>query len=190
MRRSVAERAMPTFSNMKIHFKDKSENWQYDKLITIGGEKEGGEIVASISITDTRGIGTRVNVLASAGNSCFQDLRCVDGVVYIGFGAYLFVIDTRDQAIAPYLLDGYFGEMYETSDIDDPDPNFSILATSASEVLAFSKTGELLWKQSCLGVDGIVLHRISDGHLIGSGEWDPPGGWLKFVLNLASGAVI
>lgn len=181
---------MPTFSNMEIHFKDKSENWQYDKLITIGGEKEGGEIVASIAITDRRGIGTRVNVLESAGNSCFQDLRCVDGVVYIGFGAYLFVIDTSGQATARYLLDGYFGEMYETSDIDDPDPNFSILATSASEVLAFSKTGELLWKQSCLGVDGIVLHRISDGHLIGSGEWDPPGGWLKFVLNLTSGAVI
>ncbi len=175
---------------MVIHFKDKFEEWQYDRIITIGGDDSSNDVVASIAVTDDEGLGTRVDVLSSAGNSCFQDLRCVDGVAYIGFGVYVFAVDIKSQRVARYRLDGYFGHMYDTGDIESLDMRFSVLVTSTSEVLALSRSGELLWTRPNLGVDGVVLHNASNNRLNGAGEWDPPGGWRKFSLLADSGAIV
>lgn len=175
---------------MEIHFKNKLYEWQCDSIITVGGEGPDYDVVVSIAITNDEGLRTRLDVLSSAGNSCFQDLRCIDGIVYVGFGVYVFTIDIKSQRVARYCLDGYFGHMYDIGDIKSLDVRFSVLVTSASEVLALSRTGDLLWARPHLGVDGVVLHSASADQLTGAGEWDPPGGWREFTLLASSGAVV
>jgi len=47
--------------------------------------------------------------------------------------------------------------------------------------------GELLWKTGQLGIDGVLVHKVSPTRIEGSGEWDPPGGWRPFVLTPTTG---
>jgi hypothetical protein len=37
------------------------------------------------------------------------------------------------------------------------------------------------------GIDGVVVHRIEEDNIYGSGEWYPPDGWHKFVLYKHAG---
>jgi hypothetical protein len=174
---------------MKAEFLTEEDVGGYDELLTASGDGFGSRVVASVGITDGDAFLTRVDILASAGHSCFQSLRTSDGLVYIGFGQHVFVADVKLNQILSYRLDGYFGHLYNAGDLENLDRRISVIATSASEVLTFSPTGNVRWKQSGLGLDGVVIHSVSAGRLKGEGEFDPPGGWRRFALVEESGEV-
>lgn len=175
---------------MRAEFITPAEDGAYNDFLIADGDGSGSGVVASVGITDGDALLTRVDIVGSAGYSCFQGLCAKNGLVYIGFGQYVFVVDVKLNRIWRYLLHGYFGHLYDSSDFENLDGRFSVFATSASEVLAFSRTGDLLWKQSPLGIDGVIIQSVSAGRLDGEGEWDPPGGWRPFSLNKESGKVL
>jgi hypothetical protein len=175
---------------LEIQFTDHFEDWRYERVVVVGGEGNDTSFAASIAITDDGGTRIHVDVLSSAGIACFQDVRCVEGIAYIGFGRYLFVVNTRTGVTASHRLDGYFGHMYHDGDLANFPSNFSVLVTSASEVLAFSRAGDLVWTQGNLGIDGVLVQAVTDQRLDGEGEWDPPGGWRKFSVTIDTGFVI
>ncbi|WP_156368712.1 hypothetical protein [Duganella sp. Leaf61] len=111
-----------------------------------------------------------MNVLSSAGASCFQDVRYVGNLVFIGFGQYVFILDVKAGAVVSHQLDGYFGHMYDGDDFENLPTKFSVLVTSASEALAISRTGELLWVRKNLGIDGVLLHAANSRQFDGEGE--------------------
>jgi hypothetical protein len=106
------------------------------------------EVVASVSVAVDGALVARVDILASAGQSCFRSVRSVDSLVYIGFGQFVFLVDVRLGQVRRYPLNSYFGHLYDCGDLEHLDSHISVLATSASEVLAFDRTGDLIWKQS------------------------------------------
>ncbi|QBE62300.1 hypothetical protein [Pseudoduganella lutea] len=57
-------------------------------------------------------------------------------------------------------------------------------------MLAFDRVDGLAWKQSDLGIDGVVLHRAGMGRIDGEGDQDPPGGWQPFSLQSDTGFTI
>lgn len=175
---------------MEIHFKGKFDEGQYDRIIAVGGDGADTAVATSVAIFDHEGLRTRVNVLSSAGASCFQDVRCVGCLVFIGFGQYVFILDMKAGAVVSHRLDGYFGHMYDAGDFENLPAKFSILVTSASEALAFSMTGELLWVRKNLGIDGVLLHAADSRQFDGEGEWDPSDGWRKFSVSADSGTVL
>lgn len=175
---------------MEIHFKDKFDEGQYDRIIAVGGDEADTAIATSVVIFDIEGLRTRVNVLSSAGASCFQDVRCVGSLVFIGFGQYVFILDMKAGTVVSHRLDGYFGHMYDGGDFENLPTKFSVLVTSASEALAFSRTGELLWVRENLGIDGVLLYAADSTQIDGEGEWDPPDGWRKFSVSADSGTVL
>lgn len=175
---------------MEVHFKDKFDEGQQDRVIAVGGDGADTAVATSVVIFDNEGIRTRVNVLSSAGTSCFRDARCVGSLVFIGFGQYVFIFDVKAGAVVSHRLDGYFGHIYDRDDFENLPTKFSVLVTSASEALAFSRTGELLWVRKNLGIDGVLLHSADLRQFDGEGEWDPPGGWRKFSLSADSGTVL
>ncbi|WBS01701.1 hypothetical protein OU994_26100 [Pseudoduganella sp. SL102] len=164
-----------------------SQHGEHDHLLIARGEGYDWSVTACVSITGDDARITQVNILASAGNSCFRSVRCVGGIAYIGFGRFVFVVDISRNDIRRHELDGYFGHLYDTSDLEHLDDRIAVLAASASELLAFDRTGNLLWKQSGLGIDGVVLHHAGLDRIGGEGEWDPPGGWRPFTLIAQSG---
>ena len=147
-------------------------------------------VATSFAIFDNEGLRTRVNVLSSAGVSCFQDVRFVSHLVFIGCGQYVFILDMKAGAVVSHRLDGYFGHMYDGGDFENLPTKFSVLVTSASEALAFSRTGELLWVRKNLGIDGVLLHAADSTQFDGEGDWDPLDGWRKFSVSMDSGTVL
>lgn len=174
---------------MKANFVS-SEYGEYDHLLIACGESSELEVIACVSISGDDALVTQVNILKSAGHSCFRSIRFSDGIVYIGFGQFVFVVDVALSQLRRYELDWYFGHLYDASDLEHLDSHISVLAASASEVIAFDRTGGLLWKQSNLGIDGVVLNSVLRGRIDGEGEWDPPGGWRPFSLLAESGVII
>jgi hypothetical protein len=175
---------------MEIRFKDRSEVWPYDWIFAVCGEVSDTDLAATVANTDSQGLRTQVNILSSAGFPCFQDARCVENIAYIGFGEYIVVLDLKARTIASHQLGGYFGYMYDEHDFESLPARFSVLVTSASEALAFGRTGELIWTQPNLGLDGVAIHAADEKQFEGEGEWDPPGGWRKFVVSTDSGAIL
>jgi hypothetical protein len=175
---------------MKAEFIDLEELAECRKVLTACGDGSESHFVASVRIDHGQDLPTRVNIQWSAGHSCFKDVRCINGFVYIGFGQHVFVVDVQRSEIRRHRLDGYFGHLYDSTDLENLGSRFSVLATSASEVLAFGQAGNLIWTQPNLGIDGVVLHSVSAGCLKGDGEWDPPDGWQAFALTEDTGEVL
>ena len=72
---------------MKAEFTGPQESWvECDQVIVACGEISELEVVASVSVAVDSALVARVDILASAGQSCFRSLRSIDRLVYIGFG--------------------------------------------------------------------------------------------------------
>lgn len=169
---------------MEIYFNQQIDEWDFDHIVYT---EEGGAdptIAARFGIIDDEGSRTQVNVLASAGLPCFHDARCVDHFAYMGFGHQVFVFNAKTKELARHQVDGYFGHMYDCGDFEHLPAQLSVLVTSASQALAFSRQGELVHVWSNLGIDGVLLHAVNGRQIEGEGEYDPPGGWRKFAIAL------
>ena len=66
---------------------------------------------------------------------------------------------------------------------------FGVLISSADSLWHLDASGQELWRVDDLGVDGVVIFDVKHGVVHGSGEWDPPGGWLPFEVELRTGRV-
>ncbi len=164
--------------------------WEAAPCFTLGTPSSPTErSVATVGVSSELGEQWRVDFFESVGHSCFQDVRCVGELVYIGYGEQVAVFSPKTGSLVSHPLDGYFGHLFTASDLDSPDLGSSVLVTSASELLRFDSDGQLLWRSSALGVDGVIVHRVEDGEIVGDAEQDPPGGWEPFRLHLDSGAV-
>jgi hypothetical protein len=53
-----------------------------------------------------------------------------------------------------------------------------------------SPVGEVLWKTSRLGLDGVIVKGVTEDLVSGDGEWDPTSGWKPFVVRLDSGEIV
>ncbi len=127
----------------------------------------------------------RVDVDSSAGHSCFRELCCVGDSVFIGVGESLFVLNARSGAAQHWPMDGYFGSLYPCHDL--PGLDTGVLVASATALLRLGANGQALWHTQALGCDGVLVHYISQGVIHGSGECDPPGGWVDFQLDVHTG---
>lgn len=169
---------------MEIHFNGSIDESRFDHIVYAGDGGLERTVVARLGIVDDEGQSTLVKVLASAGPPCFQDARCAGHIAYIGFGNHVFVFNSKTKELASHRVDGYFGHMYDRGDFEQLPARFSVLATSASEVLAFSSEGELVRVWPNLGIDGVLLHAVTGEQIEGEGEYDPPGGWRKFSIPI------
>lgn len=79
-------------------------------------------------------------------------------------------------------LERYFAAFYSREDY--------LLAASADALLRMTADGKVLWKTRGLGLDGVTINRVGNGCVEDQGEWDPPGGWRPFKLQLESGKVV
>lgn len=173
---------------MQANFLSKSEyaDWQDAVVLLAGCALSDVSIIAKVGISTKSGK-FRVDIQANVGYSCFKEIRCVEGIVYIGYGKCVFVIHPSYGKVETYLLDGYFGHIYSAEEHEVSPQLFSVLVTSASELLSFSLNGELQWRASELGVDGVTVRSVTADVVTGSGDWDPPGGWIAFKLSASTG---
>jgi len=173
--------------NLEIAFLEHAQGDEYERVLLVGDHRAAGEAVASVEITDGIRNVLRIDIAEACESRCFQDARVIGNKAFIGFGGRVIVIDVLTHHVTTHAVDGYFGHFFDAEELDYSIDDFALLAGSASELLAFDLNGELLWKTSQLGIDGVLVHKVSPTRIEGSGEWDPPGGWRPFVLTPTTG---
>ncbi|MEW7280569.1 hypothetical protein ABW636_18430 [Aquimarina sp. 2201CG1-2-11] len=110
----------------------------------------------------------------------FKQSDVVNGIVIIGYGNRFSIFDLNKKEIKVNLLfDGYFGSFK----VD----NGEIFVATDSELINLNFQGIEKWKADNLGIDGVVISQITETEIMGSGEWDPPGGWESFALDRITG---
>lgn len=169
---------------MEVYFNEQIDDWDVDHIVYTDEAGPDPTIIARFGIIDDEGRRTQVNVLASAGLPCFKDARSVEQIAYIGFGHYIFVFNATTRELVRHKVDGYFGHMYDGREFEHFPAQLSVIVTSASEALAFSRQGRLVRVWSNLGIDGVILQVVNGTQIEGEGEYAPPGGWRKFAIAM------
>jgi hypothetical protein len=126
----------------------------------------------------------RVDLYAdsSSESAVFQDAIAWRDHVFVGFGHTVYVIDPKARLGFVVRLESDFAAFYSGEDY--------LLVASADALLRMTADGKVLWKTPNLGLDGVTINRVGNGYVDGQGEWDPPGGWRPFKLQLESGKLV
>ena len=126
----------------------------------------------------------RVDLYAdsSSESAVFQDAIAWHDHVFVGFGHTVCVIDPKARLGFVVRLESYFAAFYSGEDY--------LLVASADALLRMTAHGKVLWKTPNLGLDGVTISRVGNGCVEGQGEWEPPGGWRSFKLQLESGKLV
>lgn len=120
--------------------------------------------------------------LAESDYPAFESCLHWRGALWVGFGNRAFRVGLEDLVVQEFPLEGYFGEFYPLED--------SLLVSSASRLLHLDARGSILWTSPELGLDGVLVSDVADAVIEGQGEWDPPGGWRDFRLDLNQGHLL
>jgi len=111
--------------------------------------------------------------------SFMQALR-LGSLLAIGLQDDLFLFDlAKEQLIRSQKMSWYFSHLYANK--------HRIYAASAWNIICIDQSGVEIWKSPSLGIDGVIVHSFGDGYIDGEGEWDPPGGWRPFRLDIETG---
>lgn len=112
----------------------------------------------------------------------FEELIVWNPWVVIGLGGSAHLVDPITRQTHSVACDSYFGHLYPLEK--------HLLIASDSALQCLDEQGELVWRREHLGIDGVLVHEVTDGVINGEGEWDPPGGWRPFRLSLSTGEPI
>ncbi len=110
----------------------------------------------------------------------FESCTIWSHFLVVGAGHRVYFVDLRDGGVSEFDLDGYFGSLAAGHEC--------LLVASAQRLFSFDRDAALQWRSHMLGLDGVVIDRITSAEIAGAGEWDPPGGWKPFRVSAASGA--
>lgn len=112
--------------------------------------------------------------------SPFKAAILADHVLAVGHEGffYLFNISTG-KSLLSLKLSGYFGSLYLDSHL--------FYVADADGITCINKQGEILWDNHQLGIDGVLIESFTENKISGTGQWDPPGGWRKFMIEKETG---
>ena len=110
----------------------------------------------------------------------FKQAELIDQMLVVGHESHLYVFDIqRLKSLLVLKMEGYFCNLYTSEKV--------FYATDAQGVYAIDKTGKILWTSPTLGIDGVIIEELTSTQIVGSGEYDPPGGWINFVIDKRTG---
>jgi hypothetical protein len=155
--------------------------WTEMEPIRLGSVRRSlGTADRFLTVEDEQGARLRID-LHGSGDECyaFEELQIWSGLIVLGWGEHLYLVEPENGKTAVIEMGSYFGHLY-------PGDGYLLVAT-AERLVRVQPDGTILWTSDHLGIDGVIIDRVSDGIVHGSGEWDPPGGWRPFRLSLDTG---
>lgn len=152
----------------------------------------------TICNTETEKFDNKVNVFAEdTGNSELMynfDLRCeIPGTFFRGhtflksyilicIENYLYLYNFSTEESNMYKLQGYFDNFISGDD-------FVIISTD-THLMKINILGEVDWISEKIAAEKIAVKEITNGIIIGSGNWGQPKSWETFKLDLNTGKYI
>lgn len=168
---------------MKFTFTDEAPRFYITPALISGIESAELDLRKYLVLEDHDGDERVFEIRYEYHCSPFKDAIVIDEILAVGYevGFYLFNIATNQNLLA-LKVDGYFGYLY----FDD---NLFYVA-DMSGLYCINKTGLVLWHNTSLAVDGVIINTFTDENIYGSAEMDPPGGWKDFILDRKTGALL
>lgn len=110
----------------------------------------------------------------------FMQAEINDAVLAVGHEGFFYLFDlVKSETLLRLEMDQYFGSFrYEEA--------HWYVADNAG-IYCLDHAGNLRWKNEALGYDGVIIEKTDATKIYGSGEWDPPGGWVEFVVEKQTG---
>lgn len=110
----------------------------------------------------------------------FMEALIEDKLLAAGLHTRFYLYNLSQQKTLLQLpMKGYFGHVY------CHDNHFYV--ADAEGLFKVDLNGQVVWSNANLGIDGVIISTFSSNQITGEGEWDPPGGWRAFTLNIETG---
>ena len=123
-------------------------------------------------------------------SSTFSEFLLNESHVAIICGDHLYVFDMATHSFRSHRLGDYVAHIYSVPDIHSDRLQGRILVTTYAHVFLIDILVGILWKSIRCAIDGVIITSIENETVLGLGEWDPPGGWEPFKLDLKTGIPI
>ena len=115
--------------------------------------------------------------------SPFKQALKVDNLLAVGHEEYFYLFNlTTNKNLLRLKMEGYFGHLYYDAD--------SFYIADAGGLYCIDKKAFIRWHNNSLAIDGVIINEFTENKIVGSGEWDPPGGWRDFILDRQTGVTI
>lgn len=123
-------------------------------------------------------------------SSAFSEFLLNNSHIAIICGDHFNVIDMTTHSFRSHSLGDYVAHIYSIPDVHSDRLHDRVMVTTYCHVFLIDIAAGILWKSSQCAVDGVILTSIENDTVLGLGEWDPPGGWELFKLDLKTGITI
>lgn len=123
-------------------------------------------------------------------SSAFSEFLLNESNVAVICGDHFHIFDMATRSFRSHPLGDYVGHIYSVPDIHSDRLYDRILVTTYCHVFLMDITAGILWKSRECAIDGVIITLIENHTVLGIGEWDPPGGWEPFKLDLKTGIPI
>lgn len=120
-------------------------------------------------------------------SSVFAEFLLNESHVAIICGDHFHVFDMTTHAFKSHPLGDYVGHIYSVADIHSDRLHNRVLVATYCHVFLMDIAAGILWKSGRCAIDGVIITSIENDTVLGLGEWDPPGGWESFKLDLKTG---
>lgn len=120
-------------------------------------------------------------------SSAFAEFLLNESHVAIICGDHFHVFDMATHAFKSHPLGDYVGHIYSVPDIHSDRLHNRVLVTTYCHVFLLDIAAGILWKSGQCAIDGVIITSVENDTVLGLGEWDPPGGWESFKLDLKTG---
>lgn len=112
--------------------------------------------------------------------SPFKEAKVLDNILAVGHEEYFYLYNLNtNSTVFKFKVDGYFGKLYLYKDL--------FYVADAFGIRCINKKGSILWANSNIAIDGVIINNFAETKIYGSGELNPPGGWEDFILDLSTG---
>jgi hypothetical protein len=115
--------------------------------------------------------------------SPFKDALIENEILAVGFEEKFYLFDiSKNKSILSLKVKGYFGHLYLHDDL--------FYVADAYGLYCVNKVGYILWYNSNIAIDGVIVNKFEGNKIYVQGEQNPPDNWEYFVLDLATGEKI
>ena len=105
-----------------------------------------------------------------------------DDLVCVASSTAVHLVELESREVATHEHGGWSVRLHATPT--------ALLACTNDRVLCFDAGARCVWRSGAVGVDGVEIEDVREGMVLGTGDWDPPGGWRAFRLRLADGTPV
>lgn len=148
------------------------DNEVFDEYSNVNKIKLGSGHMVYVSCNDNPYLSVEID-----GFSFFNDAVIFSDYLILGnYTNGVYIINLKKIEVQRVAIEGYFGYFELTDDI--------LYVLGCSNILAFDRNLQLIWKSGDIAVDGITLEKIENGIITVNCEIDPPGGWIQRKIKI------